>query len=100
MGLLIFVRSLLLTLCLFLVLGFLYYSVWKLHLLQWEDSNWLENLGHLASVSSSIESVKPFNHLILCRPLLLLPSIFPIHHEKCWAGRNTSWNQDCWEKYQ
>ena len=26
----------------------------------------------------SIESVKPSNHLILCCPLLLLPSIFPI----------------------
>jgi len=25
----------------------------------------------------SIESVTPSNHLILCRPLLLLPSIFP-----------------------
>ena len=25
----------------------------------------------------SIESVMPFNHLILCRPLLLLSSIFP-----------------------
>ena len=25
----------------------------------------------------SIESVMPFNHLILCRPLPLLPSIFP-----------------------
>jgi len=25
----------------------------------------------------SIESVKPTNHLILCHPLLLLPSIFP-----------------------
>ena len=25
----------------------------------------------------SIESVTPFNHLILCGPLLLLPSIFP-----------------------
>ena len=23
-----------------------------------------------------------------------------IHHEKCWAGRSTSWNQDCQEKYQ
>ena len=21
-------------------------------------------------------------------------------HEKCWAGRSISWNQDCWEKYQ
>ena len=27
--------------------------------------------------SMSIESVTPFNHLILCHPLLLLPSIFP-----------------------
>ncbi|XP_036723409.1 LOW QUALITY PROTEIN: CMP-N-acetylneuraminate-beta-1,4-galactoside alpha-2,3-sialyltransferase [Balaenoptera musculus] len=39
MGLLVFVRNLLLALCLFLVLGFLYYSAWKLHLFQWEDSN-------------------------------------------------------------
>ena len=23
-----------------------------------------------------------------------------VHHEKCWAGRSTSWNQDCQEKYQ
>ena len=25
----------------------------------------------------SIESVMPSNHLVLCRPLLLLPSVFP-----------------------
>ena len=23
-----------------------------------------------------------------------------VHHEKCWAGGSTSWNQDCQEKYQ
>ena len=23
-----------------------------------------------------------------------------VHHEKCWAGRSTGWNQDCQEKYQ
>ena len=23
-----------------------------------------------------------------------------IHHKKCWAGGSTTWNQDCWEKYQ
>ena len=23
-----------------------------------------------------------------------------VHHVKCWAGWSTSWNQDCWEKYQ
>ena len=45
----------------------------------------------------SIESVMSFNHLILCRPLLLLPSIFPsirvfsnksvlhIRWPKCWS---------------
>lgn len=46
MGLLVFVRNLLLALCLFLVLGFLYYSAWKLHLLQWEDSS---KYGHCSS---------------------------------------------------
>ena len=45
------------------------------------------NVAHQASLSvnsfcnllklMSIKSVMPFNHLILCRPLLLLPSIFP-----------------------
>ena len=45
-----------------------------------------------------IESVTPSNHLILCRPLLLLPSIFPsirvfsnelalhIRWPKCWSS--------------
>ena len=23
-----------------------------------------------------------------------------MHHAKCWAGQSSSWNQDCWEKYQ
>ena len=36
-------------------------------------------LQYLLSLLScmSIESVMPFNHFILCRPLFLLPSIFP-----------------------
>lgn len=54
MGLLVFVRNLLLALCLFLVLGFLYYSVWKLHLLQWEDSS---KYSH-----SSLPQQKPIAH--------------------------------------
>ena len=51
-------------------------------------SDSLQPYGHQASLSftisqslpklMSIESVMPSNHLILCRPLLLLPSIFPI----------------------
>ena len=43
----------------------------------------------------SIESVMPSNHLILCRPLLLLPSIFP--------SIRVFWNESAlcirWPKY-
>ena len=50
----------------------------------------------------STESVMPSNHLVLCRPLLLLPSIFPsirvFSHEsvlhirwpKCWSFSSAS----------
>ena len=31
---------------------------------------------------------------------LLILLICRVHHEKCWAGWSTSWNQDCQEKYQ
>ena len=31
---------------------------------------------------------------------LLILLICRVHYEKCWARRNTSWNQDYWEKYQ
>ena len=31
---------------------------------------------------------------------LLIQFICRVHHEKRWAERNTSWNQDCREKYQ
>ena len=31
---------------------------------------------------------------------LLIWLICWVHHEKRWAGRSTSWNQDCQEKYQ
>ena len=27
-------------------------------------------------------------------------NICRVHHEKRWTGRNTSWNQECREKYQ
>ena len=37
----------------------------------------------------SIQSVMPFNHLILCHPLLLLPSVFPhirvFSNESVWS---------------
>ena len=43
----------------------------------------------------SIESVMPSNHLILCRPLLLLPSIFP----SIRAFSNESALRIRWPKY-
>ena len=39
-------------------------------------------------ISTFLTMPKPF--YLLCR----------VHHEKCWTGRNTSWNQGCREKYQ
>uniref|UniRef100_A0A2I3GPU8 CMP-N-acetylneuraminate-beta-1,4-galactoside alpha-2,3-sialyltransferase n=1 Tax=Nomascus leucogenys TaxID=61853 RepID=A0A2I3GPU8_NOMLE len=55
MGLLVFVRNLLLALCLFLVLGFLYYSAWKLHLLQWEEDSKYDRLGFLLNLDSKLQ---------------------------------------------
>ena len=38
----------------------------------------------------------------VCQGCVLSPCSFNfyagVHHEKCWAGRSTSWNQDCQEK--
>ena len=42
-----------------------------------------------------IESVTPSNHLILCRPLLLLPSILP----NIWVFSNESALRIRWPKY-
>jgi len=50
----------------------------------------------------SIESVMPFNHLILCHPLLFLPSIFPRIRESFFFFRVFS-NESAlcirWPKY-
>ena len=43
----------------------------------------------------SVESVMSSNHLILCRPLLLLPSIFP----SIWVFSNESAFRIRWPKY-
>ena len=63
------------------------------------DCSMLASLSFTISQSSlklmSIESMMPSNHLILCRPLLLLPSIFPsirvFSHESAFRIR--------WPKY-
>ena len=44
---------------------------------------------------TSIKSVMPSKHLILCRPLLLLPSIFP----SIWVFSNESALHISWPKY-
>ena len=43
----------------------------------------------------SIESVMPSNHLILCHPLLLLPSIFP--SSRVFSNESVLWIR--WQKY-
>ena len=45
--------------------------------------------------SMSIESVMPSNHLVLCHPLLLLPSIFP----SMWVFSNELALHIRWPKY-
>ena len=42
----------------------------------------------------SIELVMPSNHLVLCRPLLLLPSIFP--SIKVLSNDQNTIKQNCW----
>ena len=64
-----------------------YIFIYKICLVQSLSCVWLF-VAHQASLSitnfqsllklMSIKSVMPSNHLILCRPLLLLPSVFPI----------------------
>ena len=61
--------------------------------------------AHLASLSftisrsllklMSIESVMPYNHLVLCHPLLLLPSVFP--SSRAFSNELTLWIR--WLKY-
>ena len=40
----------------------------------------------------------------VCQGCILSPCLFNLYAEyimrKRWAGGSTSWNQDCWEKYQ
>ena len=69
-----------------------FFTIWTISSVQFSrsvvsDSATTWTAAHQASLSithsqslpklMSIESVIPSNHLILCRPLLLLPSIFP-----------------------
>ena len=41
---------------------------------------------------------KEYVKAVYCHPAYL--TLCRVHQEKRWAGRNTSWNQDCREKYQ
>ena len=55
----------------------------------------LWSLQKFMSIESVIESVMPSNHLILCRPLLLLPSIFP----SIWVFSSESVLRIRWPKF-
>ena len=41
---------------------------------------------------------KEYIKAVYCHPAYL--TCMQIHHEKCWAGGSTSWNEDYQEKYQ
>ena len=43
------------------------------------------------------KSGKKYVKAVYCHPAYLTCRV---HHKKCWTGWSTSWNQDCWEKYQ
>ena len=61
---------------------------------------------HSVHSSSLIPKMSVFSLAISCLTTLICldswtwHSRFLVHPEKRWTGRNTSWNQDCWEKYQ
>ena len=86
-----------------LFLSSLFSSVQSLSYVWFFATPW--TAAHLASLSitksqrllkfMSIESVMPSNHLILCRPLLFLPSIFP----SIWIFPNESVLCIRWPKY-
>ena len=52
--------------------------------------------GHEQQTGS--KSGKEYIKAVYCHPAYL--TLCRVHHEKRWAGRSTSWNQDCQEKYQ
>ena len=58
---------------------------------------WLDDITNSRSLPKpmSIESVMPSNHLIFCRPLLLLPSVFPsVRVFPNESGLRISWPKD------
>ena len=52
------------------------HGIFQARVLEWVAIAFSTNSWSLPKLMS-IESVMPFNHLTLCHPLLLLPSIFP-----------------------
>ena len=63
----------------------------------------IENLNRFFSGTTSSEALLP---LLISTggstPLLCLEGVPDLQstYEKHWAGGSTSWNQDCWEKYE
>ena len=45
---------------------------------------------------TGLKSEKEYIKAVYCQPAYLSY----MHHVKYQAGWSTSWNQDCWEKYQ
>ena len=53
--------------------------------------------AHASKVMLKILQARPQQHV---NKNFLMFTLIIQHHAKCWAGWLTSWNQDCWEKYQ
>ena len=62
------------------------------------------NTGQEATVRTGHETKDWFQIAKgVCQGCIMSPClvfICRVHHEKHWAVRSTSWNQDGWEKYQ
>ena len=75
----------------------------------WITTNWkiLREMGipdHFTSLYSNSQNQTWSNELVQnwerSTSRLYIVTLIIQHHAKCWAGWLTSWNQDCWEKYQ
>ena len=74
-----------------------YYTIWPA---SWEICMWVrkQQLELDMKQQTCYKSGKEYIQAVYCHPAYLTYS--RVHHEKCWAGWSTSWNQDCQEKYE
>ena len=74
-----------------------YHTIWPA---SWEICMWVrkQQLELDMKQQTCYKSGKEYIQAVYCHPAYL--TYGRVHHEKCWAGWSTSWNQDCQEKYE